>query len=789
MISLNLIVRNCADAASRAIESVRPFLKPDDEIVIVDTGSTDDTPKRLRKYGTVIKRNLVDPSMIERMRAACPPSKSWILEHEHLKTGCISDFAAARMVAYEASAGDLIMWLDADDVLEGDLAQLRKEIDVFFANGGDAAFLRYDYSFNAEGVCNTTLWRERIVRKSNYIWKGPCHEVLVPKQQLGPCARFSSAWVRHTEARKPHEVSDLRNYAILKPLVGVGEQLEKADPRWIYYLGNACRGLEKLKEAEYYYLNFIPRSGSRDDRALAIHHCGVIALVSGRPLKALRLFQEGQLIHPDSPAMDFGMQSAYFALRRYAESVRAGQLGLAKVPAFDSLNSVDYTYFNEYPYVAMAHAAKEMKDINLMVQVLPKLPQNVAEYFARWVEAAKTCTAIHTTLARLPSDNFRLEVRSHLQLPGLSREFGLERPELPPAPKISFLCGNTFEDWGADALEVGVGGSEQMVVQMANRLAARGYDVGVYCNTGMRKSKTYNGVRWYHFLEFDPRLDRDVVIVWRSDGLARGTYKARRRFLWLHDITTQIDPLALAAVEKVLVLSPWAKSLLQGVPAQKIYLTRNGVDTPPEVEKDPYQVVYASSPDRGLDVLMRAWALLHKQGRLPERASLKILYGFTPTFYARAAAVEFAPMSERVRSMVEYAEDLLATADALPRVSFMQRVPHSVALEVIARSGVMCYPAKFDETFCIAAAEAQAAGCAVICPPRAALATTVKQPWARWLNEVTPEAVAAALVEWWNNPVTLPRCVDYGFDALVDAWCKDLLADPSAEAASGGPAV
>ena len=84
-ISLCMIVKNEEAVLARCLDSVRDAV---DEIVIVDTGSTDRTKEIARGYTEKVF------------------DFEWI-----------DDFSAARNYAYAQATMDYQMWLDADDVL------------------------------------------------------------------------------------------------------------------------------------------------------------------------------------------------------------------------------------------------------------------------------------------------------------------------------------------------------------------------------------------------------------------------------------------------------------------------------------------------------------------------------------------------------------------------------------------------------------------------------------------------------------------------------------------------
>ena len=85
-VSLTMIVRNEEHNLPHCLESVRGLF---DEIVVVDTGSTDRTKEIAAGFGA----NVVEFAWID-------------------------DFAAARNVALGNATGDYAFWLDADDVVE-----------------------------------------------------------------------------------------------------------------------------------------------------------------------------------------------------------------------------------------------------------------------------------------------------------------------------------------------------------------------------------------------------------------------------------------------------------------------------------------------------------------------------------------------------------------------------------------------------------------------------------------------------------------------------------------------
>ena len=87
-ISLCMIVKDEEDFLPMCLESVGEVV---DDMIIVDTGSTDRTIEIAREFGANV-----------------------------IETDWVDDFSAVRNIGFEAATGDWILWLDADEVLEGD---------------------------------------------------------------------------------------------------------------------------------------------------------------------------------------------------------------------------------------------------------------------------------------------------------------------------------------------------------------------------------------------------------------------------------------------------------------------------------------------------------------------------------------------------------------------------------------------------------------------------------------------------------------------------------------------
>ena|SRR5579875_795824 len=144
-LSLCMVVKDEALNLRRCLDSVRGIVG---ELVIVDTGSADETPRIAEAYGAE-----VIPFDFTRV-----------------------DFAAARNEALARAHGSWILVLDADEAIDGASARMLRQL---VALDGNAGYLleRHNHGCNAE-----TASRDYVVRlfpnRADYRYRGRVHETI-----------------------------------------------------------------------------------------------------------------------------------------------------------------------------------------------------------------------------------------------------------------------------------------------------------------------------------------------------------------------------------------------------------------------------------------------------------------------------------------------------------------------------------------------------------------------------------------------------------------------------------
>lgn len=210
LISLCMIVKDEESVLSRLLDSVKSGV---DEIVIVDTGSTDATKEIAARYTDKI--------------------------FDFVWT---DDFAAARNFSFSKATCEYAMWLDADDYVDSEnlerLMKLRKQLAE---NPVDGVYCRYDVAFDEKGNPTYYFFRERILKMSTSpVWVGCVHECIVP----GKNVEFSDFTVKHLRSDKPR---GKRNLDIYQKNISKGLQL---DARNLFYYGRELFNHKLYLEAE-----------------------------------------------------------------------------------------------------------------------------------------------------------------------------------------------------------------------------------------------------------------------------------------------------------------------------------------------------------------------------------------------------------------------------------------------------------------------------------------------------------------------------------------------------------
>lgn len=219
-ISLCMIVKNEEDVLARCLDSVKGLV---DEIVIVDTGSSDSTREIALKYTDKVY------------------DFPWI-----------DDFSAARNFSFSKGSMQYLMWLDADDILLEKDKNMLLALKETLPENTDVVMMRYNTSLDESGKPLFSFYRERLLRReTGFVWKGAVHEAI---ETFGK-KYYSEAAVTHAKLR-PSEPG--RNLRIYEKLITQGAVLTGRD---LFYYARELYYNERDEEAQKAFMDFLEQKG------------------------------------------------------------------------------------------------------------------------------------------------------------------------------------------------------------------------------------------------------------------------------------------------------------------------------------------------------------------------------------------------------------------------------------------------------------------------------------------------------------------------------------------------
>ncbi|MGQ9727157.1 MAG: glycosyltransferase [Candidatus Fervidibacter sp.] len=295
LISLCMIVKDEADNLPRCLESVQGIV---DEIIVVDTGSTDETPQIAERYGAKVVHF------------------EW--------TGSFSD---ARNESLKHARGEWILWLDADEALSEGREQLRALLE---ASSDYDGFILPMISFvghrsHREGHVHPAF---RLFRNLSGIrFERNLHEQIansIRKVKLDAKFNMLPVWIEHYGYLTPlvaRKKKVVRNLELAKKDL----QANPSDPFAWYNLGREYMRVSQWERAFYCFRRALFHIGDNFTPYLLRCLCDAVQCLMklNRPQQALELLREVQQLPITTP--DFWMLEGQvrFALNDWGNALKA----------------------------------------------------------------------------------------------------------------------------------------------------------------------------------------------------------------------------------------------------------------------------------------------------------------------------------------------------------------------------------------------------------------------------------------------------------------------------------
>lgn len=319
-----MIAKNEQDVISRALSCAKKFA---DEIIVADTGSTDDTVKIARSFGV----------------------KVYFFEWT-------DDFSAARNFSFSKATSDYVMWLDCDDVIDDENVKKLLSLKERLSNA-DIWYLKYATAFDSDGAPTFEYWRERIFRRSlGEKWTDPVHEVFY----ADGTRIFENITLRHEKA---HPTPRRRNLDIYLNLISSGAELS---PRQKFYFANELYQNRLIPLALHAYEDFLRSDGMTANKEQACINLSHIYSSLEDSEKALSALTFALTLGEPSAELCVALGNVYLSCENTDAAVFWYKAAIRPLPE-TTLAFVDVYCYNYYPYVQLGLCAYKKGDIKCAI--------------------------------------------------------------------------------------------------------------------------------------------------------------------------------------------------------------------------------------------------------------------------------------------------------------------------------------------------------------------------------------------------------------------------------------
>lgn len=631
-----------------------------------------------------------------------------------------NDFSKARNFAFEQCKGEYIVWFDADDGISGG-DKIRAKVEDMKARNIDWLAIPYMY---AESV-GLKQYKERIFKKGTVKWEKSVHENPVETRTTTKDL-VEDISVIHFKTPEEAKQAQERNLTYL--LEEYNRDKQNADPRTVMYLGRTLsgigeryilskddRGYEVLEKANHFFMEYIPKSGWDEDKYFAIlmlaKNLGILGEVEegiSYALGAMRIypawnkayFTLGDLYLKTDPskAIEFikiGLSKetpqTMLAVSKFEETI-AARAQLAE--AYLLTGKIDEAY-------ALCEYFKNSnnKSVDKLVDVI-KDAKETEDYVKGVATALQYISKTNKDSAIKILDALPANLSDDIRLHAIRNE--IATPKTWGKKEIAIVCQFAYETWADPSAVSGIGGSEEAVIYLSRELTKAGYKVTVY-NKCRELRGTYNGVDYRNEYELNVKDRFSTIIAWRNpEFFVRNRIIATNKWVWMHDVPqVKITKEIYSSFDKIIVLSDYHRSLIQDVPDDKVMISSNGI-VPEHFENLPEKelntIFYGSSPDRGLECLLKDIMPLVKK-EIPD-AKLHFCYGW----------VTFDKMYEGNEKAMAWKQKILDMAKKVGAEDH-GRLGHRQLAKLMGRCVVHAYPTEFTEINNITIQKTQSAGC------------------------------------------------------------------------------
>lgn len=686
-------------------------------------------------------------------------------------------------------------WMDVDDTIEN--PEMIQPTAAIMSKDIHGVFIMYDYEHDDHGNVIISHWTTRMVRNDgSFRWKSSIdddevsvHETLVATRGVKSVANNEWKVIHHTTP--DHRIASLdRNIELLRGMYIRQSRKGDIDPRILFYLATHLYDAYDFKEVKNLLYQYLRLSGWNEERAEAHVYMGKIFKMEENNEMAKTAFLLAIGENPKNTNAYLELAKLEFDNSRFTQAVEWLRIALEV-----KQNITPMVRFNNQheTYSLMAECltnigGKELDEAyKWIVKAIEIRPYNEQTQTARdkvqfLINHRDNMKAANRLIRELENGNETYKVLPLLDslpsgLADTAPVIGARQKYTDPIvwskKSIVIYTGNSSMGiWGPWSLnEGGIGGSEEAVVRLSDELANLGWKVTVYGTPGERTGDyigtvkqfgtdaklyidgvlTKQAVTWKQYWELNVKDTFDVLISWRQPEFFDFTFKARKKYLWLHDVIPkeEFTKERINNFDRAIFVSQYHadRPEFTNIPKSKKFVSSNGI-TPEEfnddesLKRDSYRCIYMSANERGLRILYDIWADVKKA--VP-KATLDVYYGWQ----------SFDAVNRDNPERMMWKAMMRKQARELDGVTERGRIGQDELNQEIFKSGIWAYPTFFPEVNCITGQKAMAGGAVPVTSDYAVMKDIVQygeQVPMNNFDEPDIERYKKRLIGWLKSP-------------------------------------
>ncbi len=589
--------------ATRMLDSFMPFFDGLAVCINGTTGRTEGLKALIKKHGGQFVRATPDTNP------------------ELYHNGKFAHFAEARNLSFKLASEmqkegkyDYWSWADVDDVIVNG-EELKVCAEKSAKLGADGVFFTYWYSVNVDAKGNVTSLnidhlRERLLRPNVFKWVSRLHEVAVPidgnyepkwaNWDLSEKEGRFCRWIHLTNTERAEEALK-RNITLLELQREDELKQGKDDPRTIFYIAKTLYDLKRPEDyakIEDLLKQYLQKSGWAEERSFACEYLGNLYCLQGRHRDARDAYFEASKQFGNRHMQYLLIAREYYELDLLDEAKHWLSVAMKMPPPTTRTTignplevqvmaaSISYNLAIREQNLDEAIKWLEIRQTLMgvpddgMLKTLKdaRLLNDAANWvfsYARWLKDNGHLDRLPSLLASLPLELGREAFAYHL-----ANE--ITPPRIWADNEIAYFASfgsPHFEQWSGKSLSKGIGGSETAVIELARRWVRKGYKVTVYCDPREDEGEI-DGVTYKPYYTINWKDKFNILILWRHPYFLDRVESAKKIFLDMHDVCSQLDftPERMAKVDKVFFKSNYHRKMIPQLPDEKAAVIGNGID-------------------------------------------------------------------------------------------------------------------------------------------------------------------------------------------------------------------